>query len=338
MKSDIQAQYQLLKDEGRRRNASENFMYFSTLFADQQIWRSYQSLLDIVPRDLDGCDVVDIGCKYGHVIPLFFGLGARSAIGVDVEDEYLTAASGIIAAVWPQAQFKKSEQGYLPIESDSVDVVFVNEVISHVNPGHMPALFSEIARIMRIGGYVVISDGNNIANAECRKDLVEVYDAWENGPDGRRTGRDVVQDSFLDLRRRRIREWYPELPSDRVEYAALNTSGLYGDYFHKMVGRYVAGKDFIARSYRRGDCPTNPSDGGVVMEFGFYPQQVEMALAMYGIRAHQHEAIPHLQWITVKRALRTAYAVSRHRLKKLLYPEAHRGASWGFQILGVKER
>jgi hypothetical protein len=105
-----------------------------------------------------------------------------------------------------------------------------------------------------------------------------------------------------------------------------------------MVDRYVVGQDFVARPYRRGDCPTNPSDGGVVMEFGFYPQQVEMALAMYGVRAHQHEAVPRLQWTTAKRALRTIYAVSRHRLKKLLYPEAYRGASWGFQILGVKER
>ena len=202
----------------------------------------------------------------------------------------------------------------------------------------MPSLFSEIARILRIGGYVIISDGNNIANAECRKDLIDVYDAWENGPDGRKTGRDVVQDSFLDLRRRRIHSWYPDLPADRVEYAALNTSGLFGDYFHKMVDRYVLGEEFIARPYRRGDCPTNPSDEGIVMEFGFFPQQVEMALAMYGIVAHQVDVAPRLDRTTAKRALGTAYFVVRYHLRKLLRPDAYRGASWGFQILGVKER
>jgi SAM-dependent methyltransferase len=340
MNGDIQAEYERLKAESYRRDASEHFLSYSLLFADQQIWKSYQWLLDMVPKALDGCDVVDIGCKYGHATPLFFAQGARSAIGIDVEDTYLGPASDIISGIWPQAQFKKSEQGYLPIQSDSVDLVLVNEVISHVNPGYLPGLFSEIARILRVGGYVIISDGNNIANAACRQDLVEVYDAWENGPDGRKTGRDVVEDSFLDLRRRRIRAWYPDLPADRVEYAALNTSGLFGDYFRKTVDRYVTGQDFVARPYRPGNCPTNPSDEGVVMEFGFYPQQVEMALAMYGIQAHQVDAdvAPHIDWTTPKRALHGMYALGRYHLRKLLHPNAYRGASWGFQIVGVKER
>lgn len=339
MKTDIQTEYERLKEEGQRRGASEHFQSFSILFADQQIWKSYQWLLDMVPGSLDECDIVDIGCKYGHLTPLFVAQGARSATGIDVEDVYLKPASDIVAAIWSQAQFMKSEQGFLPIESESVDLVFVNEVISHVNPAYMPNLFSEIVRILRVGGHLLISDGNNIANAECRQDLINVYDAWENGPVGRKTGRDVVEDSFLDLRRRRVREWYPELPPDRVEYVALNTSGLFGDYFHKMVDRYVSARDFVARPYRPGDCPTNPSDGGVMMEFGFYPQQVEMALAMYGIRAHQVEPeSPRIDWTAPKRALGTTILVARHRLQKWLHPDAYRGASWGFQILGAKER
>src|SRR5450755_4134037 len=73
-----------------------------------------------------------------------------------------------------------------------------------------------------------------------------------------------------------------------------------------------------------------PSDEGVVMEFGFYPQQVEMALAMYGVRAHQVDAAPRIGWTTAKRALGTAYLVVCHHLRKLLRPDAYRGASWGF--------
>lgn len=339
MKADIQSEYERLKEESHRRGASEHFQSFNTLFADKQIWKSYQWLLDMVPRPLEGCDVVDIGCKFGHLMPLFFAEGARSAIGIDVEDTYLAPATEIISAIWPQAQFKKSEQGYLPVASDSVDLILVNEVISHVNPGYMPNLLSEIARILRVGGYVIISDGNNIANSECRQDLIDVYDAWENGPEGRKTGRDVVEDSFLDLRRRKIRSWYPDLSVDRVEYAALNTSGLFGEYFRKMVDRYVSGQEFVARPYRRGDCPTSPLDGGVVMEFGFYPQQVEMALAMYGVRAHQvQSAPPRLGWSTPRHALGSLYRVASHRLAKWRHPEAYRGETWGFQILGIKER
>jgi hypothetical protein len=112
MKNDIQAEYERLKEESQRRGASEHFLSFSVLFADQKIWKSYQWLLDIVPKSLDGCDVVDIGCKYGHLMPLFFQ-GARSAIGIDVEHTYLVPASDIISAIWPQALLKKFEQGYL---------------------------------------------------------------------------------------------------------------------------------------------------------------------------------------------------------------------------------
>ena len=191
---------------------------------------------------------------------------------------------------------------------------------------------------MRVGGYVVISDGNNIANEECRKDLVDVYDAWENGPEGRKTGRDVVEGAFIELRKQRIRSWYPDLTDDKVGYLAQNTSGLFGDYLKTMADRYVSGGEFVERRYRRGDCPTNPGDEGVVMEYGFHPQQVELALAMYGIRAHQFEIAPRVDWGGPRRMLGTAYRVANYWLRKMLRPDAYRSASWGFQIVGVKER
>jgi SAM-dependent methyltransferase len=339
MTNAIQLEYDRLKEEAPRRGAHEHFMSLTEVFANQQVWGSYQALLDVVPKPVNGRDVVDIGCKYGHLMPLLFALGARSAIGIDVEDTYLRSGSEIIGAIWPKAQFKKSEQGYLPIASDSVDLVVVNEVISHVNPGHLPTLYSEIARILRLGGHVIISDGNNIANAECRNDLINVYDAWENGPEGRKTGRDVVEDCFIDLRRRRIRSWYPDLPEDRVEYVASNTSGLYGLYFRKVLDDYVAGREFIARPYRRGNCPTNPTDGGTVMEFGFYPQQVEIELGSYGISACQVKPPPpSIQRKTFKRLIASIYRVARYHLENYFRPERYRGASWGFQVVGVKER
>ena len=50
MKNDIQAEYERLKEESQRRGASEHFPSFSVLFADQKIWKSYQWLLDMVPK------------------------------------------------------------------------------------------------------------------------------------------------------------------------------------------------------------------------------------------------------------------------------------------------
>lgn len=262
MSDSIQVEYDRLKAVSAGPVVSDHFRQFSNLFADQQLWKSYIWLLDIADKPLKGATVVDIGCKYGHLMPLLIAKGAQSTIGVDVDDLYLQPAKDVIAANWPQASFVKSEWGFLPIKSDSADLIIVNEVISHVNPGYLPTMFSEIGRILRVGGRVIISDGNNIANDACRQDLVNVYDAWENGPEGRNTGRDVVEGSFLELRKQRIRGWFPDLGADKVDYLALNTSGLFGDYLKTVIERYLSGGEFIERRYRRGDCPTNPGDGG----------------------------------------------------------------------------
>ena len=74
------------------------------------------------------------------------------------------------------------------------------------------------------------------------------------------------------------------------------------------------------------------------MEYGFHPQQVEMALGMYGIRAHQVEMAPSINWGGAKLALGTGYVVAKYWFRKVLQPNAYRSANWGFQILGVKER
>jgi SAM-dependent methyltransferase len=313
------------------------FYELSRHFVEREGWKGYPWLLDLIPMSLKGCTAVDVGCKYGHAIPLFFARGAQAAIGVDVIDEYLETARRVVGGIYPRASFVKSDRGYLPLAPESTDFVLVNEVISHVNPSYLPTLYAEIARILRPGGYLMISDGNNIANDECRRNLLNLYDAWENGPPGRNTGRDVVEEPFLHMRRRLIAERHPSLPPDKIDHLARNTSGLFGDYFRQTVDDYVATGKLVERPYRRGLCPTNPMDGGMVMEFGFDPRQVELDLAAYGIDAHQVlPRAPSIVWKTPKLALGTAIAAVRHHARHLLNPQAERGASWGFQVLGRK--
>jgi SAM-dependent methyltransferase len=283
--------------------------------------------------------VADIGCKYGHTLPLFLARGAARAIGIDVEEEYLSVGRRIVGDIYPTIAFVQSERGFLPLPPDSVDFVLMNEVISHVNPTMLPTLYSEIARILRPKGQVLISDGNNIANPDCARDLVQVYDAWENGPEGRNTGRDVVDGAFINLRKEIIRKRHPSLPPDRVDYLAANTSGLFGDYFSAVIDRFVATGELVERPYRRGLCPTNPSASGVVMEWGFRPEAVVMALEAYGLAARAvtpvppRPAPPPLDRRSLKLFVGTAIANLRFALRK---PPPPPPPGWGFQILGVK--
>jgi SAM-dependent methyltransferase len=247
----------------------------------------YEAILDSFQGSFEGKVALDFGCKYGHTLPLFLARGAKQVIGVDVELGYLETGRNAFGRLLEGIQYYQADDGLIPISSEIVDFALANEVISHVNPAYLETVYAELARVLRPGGQLLISDGNNIANAECCEALVDVYDAWENGPTGRQTDRDVVTVSYVERRRQIVRERHPTLQASDIEHVARNTSGLFGEKFLEIVDAYVKTGELLERPYRPGMCPTNPQAGGVVMERGFHPRQVEMALNCYGLEAHQ---------------------------------------------------
>lgn len=315
----------------------EHYAEMTQLYGEQGLWKAYLDILRLARPSFAGCVVVDIGCKYGHVLPLFYAMGAHNCIGVDVEDEYLRIGNTAFDAIGFPARLVKSDEAYLPIESDSVDFVLVNEVISHVNPTFLDTLYTEIARILKPGGTVLISDGNNRANAGCVSDLHQLYIAWENGPVGTNTGRDVVDTVYRDFRRHMIAVHNPELTGEVLDYLADNTSGLFGDRLLIEVGKYLRKEGWVERAYRPGICPTHPGSGGVVMERAFHPVQVELALAEVGIQAIQ---VYSLMLGSGGSTLRNRLGRLARKLQlawlQLFAPSALRGRTWAFQIVGTK--
>jgi SAM-dependent methyltransferase len=251
------------------------------------LWKAYRSVLDSVPLPVAGLRVVDFGCKYGHLLPLLYGLGCAQAIGIDAEEEYVRWGHEVLSAVLPGARVVKCEIGYIPLQPESVDLVIMNEVISHVNPGYLDTVWTESARILRPGGRLFISDGNNRASPEVRRALVELYDKWENGPEGVQTDRDTVRRPFRERRAQIVRERYPDMPEAEVQQLARDTSGLFGDFFLHTIDQYVRTGEFVRRPYRRGACPVNPGAAGVVMERAFDPLHLCATLAEYGFSAQQ---------------------------------------------------
>jgi hypothetical protein len=247
----------------------------------------------------------------------------------------------VLGRLFPTARFYRTDQCLIPLPSASVDCLLANEVISHINPMFLETFYAEACRVLRTGGFILISDGNNLANEPCRKALTPLYRAWENGPAGTKTDRDVVGEPYVDARRRLIREQCPELSADKVDYLAANTSGLFGDQLRRVIGHYVGDRGFIERPYREGIYPTCPIPSGVVMERGFYPEQVELALKCYGVEARQifndtrQGNWSRLGWKgKVKQFLRNSLEDLRRVMMSL---ERRRGEAAGFQILGVKQ-
>ena len=75
---------------------------------------------------------------------------------------------------------------------------------------------------------------------------------------------------------------------------------------------------------------------GVVMERGFHPRQLEMALAEYGFEAHQVVPAPDTSRRGAIGQLKNAVIWSAHQLKCLTRPNWHRSAYEGFQLKAVK--
>jgi len=309
--------------------------YFQSISRDYQQgqWKVYYELLRAVGISIQDKIVVDFGCKYGHLLPLLILLGARKAIGIDVEPEYIELGKTFFEKAFPERiQILPCECGLIPLQSETVDFVFMSEVISHINPGHLDIVLQEISRVLATGGTVFISDGNNIANRRCRRKLIEFWAKWENGPDGVKTDRDTVSKCYLTRRKEIITNRYPLLSKEMVKLLAMNTSGLWGELFLRVVDEFVSSGTLIPRTYRRGICPVNPSNTGVVIERGFYPLQVDMALRNYGIEAHQ---IPPKVFSEGKN-LKVKVKALCLKIGNALFPGWYKKALESFKIIGIK--
>lgn len=265
----------------------------SKQWLEEELWKAHWQILHALPYDYSKKVVVDFGCKFGHLLPMFISLGAKEAIGIDVEKSYVESASALFQEMYANVKILQSEDGYIPIQPETVDFVLLNEVISHINPAFLEVVYAEIGRILKPGGKVLISDGNNIGYKPLIAVLLPLWEAWENGPDGIKTDRDVVIKSFLTRRREIIYSRYPNLDSEKVDFLAQNTSGLWGAFLIKTIDDYVNSGELIRRPYRRGVYPTNPAISGVLMERGFYPLQVMYSLESYGLDAQDlHATLP----------------------------------------------
>jgi SAM-dependent methyltransferase len=109
--------------------------------------------------DLDGKEVLDIGVGIGGpACVLVEDLGAAKVTGIDVEELVLQKAASLVSSRGLQDHIilKQVAPGPLPFGRESFDVVFSKDVIIHIPD--KDALFKEVFRVLKPGGWVVTSD------------------------------------------------------------------------------------------------------------------------------------------------------------------------------------
>ncbi len=107
----------------------------------------------------NGDVVVDLGCGAGIDLLIASSLVGPTGrvIGIDMTDEMLETARGAIAKAGVQnVEVRKGLIEDLPVESNSVDWIISNCVIN-LSPDK-DAVFAEIARVLKPGGQVQVSD------------------------------------------------------------------------------------------------------------------------------------------------------------------------------------
>src|SRR5689334_12297643 len=277
----MQEIYSELLQLGRDGGAGSKFIRMSERYADGGWQGAVKKADGLFSRPFNGGTVLDFGSKFGHLAPVLKSMGAGQVVNVDVDDEYLRDGERFIGEV-TGARFVKSDDCHLDLESESVDFVLMKEVISHINPALLFTCFQEVARVMQPGAELVVSDGNNLDRPEVREDLMSKWCEWEHGA-SRELG-----SNYQTMRGRMIAKAFPDLPPERVDYFARNTSGLHTDRLIATVRRAVEQNTFVERPHRKGQLPVHPGYG-TVMERGFNAQWVIGALAEHGLRG---EAVP----------------------------------------------
>lgn len=100
--------------------------------------------------------LLDVGCGIGYfTIPAAKIINNGSAIGLDIMTEILDIArekAGDISNI----EFRKSEEYSFPVENNSIDYVFVCNVVHEIEDKER--FFTETKRVLKNEGYICVID------------------------------------------------------------------------------------------------------------------------------------------------------------------------------------
>lgn len=183
------------------------------------------------PQWLSGKDVLDLGSGFGGRTVRYAETGVKSAVGVEVSDDHVDEAQRFAAGLGSAARFVVGTAEAIPLPSDSIDIIIMNDVMEHVvDPAKA---LEECRRVLRTGGeiavtfppYYALDGGSHLHGFATRLPGLNLLFSTVT----------LKQASEIVLKERNIdyRPYFRDCPSDKI----WNMNGLTVRAWNRMVRR-----------------------------------------------------------------------------------------------------
>jgi ubiquinone/menaquinone biosynthesis C-methylase UbiE len=123
----------------------------------QYAWARKSLALHAPYVDLKGKVMLDAGCGPGGKTVYFSEQGVKSITGVDIDPDRIELAKAYAASKNASLpQFMVGNLAALPFESDHFDVIFLNDVVEHIERPILVAALKECKRVLKPRGRICI--------------------------------------------------------------------------------------------------------------------------------------------------------------------------------------